>query len=82
VPGIVVAPFQGPRGDLTAKGLWKNGQWTVEIKRTLVTAGDKAKEQDVQFDDLKRAYYFGVSVFDNSQINHVYHEGVHRLTFK
>ena len=82
VPGIVVAPFTGPRGNITAKGVWKNGLWTVEIKRKLVTTGEKAKEQDVQFDDPKKTYYFGVSVFDNTQINHVYHEGVHRLIFK
>ena len=82
VGGIVIAPFTGSRGDLEGRAVWKNGMWTLEIKRKLVTTGEKAKEQDVQFDDLKKTYYFGVSVFDNSQINHVYHEGVHRLTFK
>jgi hypothetical protein len=82
VGAIVVAPFQGSRGDITAKAVWKAGLWTLEIKRKLVTTGEKAKEQDVQFDDLKKTYYFGVSVFDHSQINHVYHEGVHKLTFK
>ena len=44
--------------------------------------GEKAKEQDVQFDNLKKTYYFGVSIFDNTQINHVYREDVHRLIFK
>lgn len=82
VGGIVIAPFTGSRGDLEARAVWKSGMWTLEIKRKLVTTGEKAKEQDIQFDDLKKTYYFGVSVFDNSQINHVYHEGVHRLTFK
>lgn len=82
VAGIVVAPFGGSRGDIAARGVWKNGAWTLEMKRKLVTTGEKAKEQDVQFNDLKKSYYFGVSVFDNSQINHVYHEGAHRLTFK
>lgn len=82
VPGIVVAPFEGSRGDIQAKGVWKNGVWTIEMKRKLVTTGEKAKEQDVQFDDLKKTYHFGVAVFDNSAINHVYHEGVHALTFK
>jgi hypothetical protein len=82
VAGMVVAPFSGSRGDIASKAVWKNGQWTLEMKRKLVTTGEKAKEQDVQFDDLKKAYYFGVSVFDNSQINHMYHEGAHRLTFK
>ncbi len=82
VPSIVVAPFAGSRGDIAGKAVWKNGVWTLEMKRKLTTTGEKAKEQDVQFDDLKKAYYFGVSVFDNSQINHMYHEGAHRLTFK
>jgi hypothetical protein len=82
VGGIVIAPFTGSRGDLEARAAWKSGMWTLEIKRKLVTTGEKAKEQDVQFDDLKKTYYFGVSVFDNAQINHMYHEGVHRLTFK
>ena len=82
VGGIVIAPFTGSRGDLEARAVWKNAMWTLEIKRKLVTTGDKAKEQDVQFDDLKKTYYFGVSVFDNTQINHVYHEGAHLLTFK
>jgi hypothetical protein len=82
VPGIVIGPFSGSRGDLPARAAWKNGMWTLEIKRKLVTTGEKAKEQDVQFDDLKKTYFFGVSVFDNTQINHAYHEGVHRLTFK
>jgi hypothetical protein len=82
VGGIVIAPFTGSRGDLEGRAVWKDGMWTLEIKRKLVTTADKAKEQDVQFDDLKKTYYFGVSAFDNTQINHMYHEGVHRLTFK
>jgi hypothetical protein len=82
VAGMVVAPFDGSRGDIAAKGVWKNGVWTLEMKRRLVTNGDKAQEQDVQFTDLKKPYYFGLSVFDNTGINHLYHEGVHRLTFK
>jgi hypothetical protein len=82
VGGVVIAPFTGSRGDIEGRAVWKDGMWTLEIKRKLVTAGENAKEQDVQFDDLKKTYYFGVSVFDNTQINHMYHEGVNRLTFK
>ncbi len=82
VPGIVVEPFSGSRGDIEAKGAWKDGRWTIEMKRRLVTTGDKVREQDVQFDDLGKTYHFGVAVFDNSQINHVYHEGAHALTFQ
>jgi hypothetical protein len=82
VPGIVLSPFTGSRGDIKVKGVWKNGVWTLEFKRKLVTTGEHAKIQDVQFDNLKKAYYFGVSVFDNSQINHIYHKGPIKLTFK
>jgi hypothetical protein len=82
VPSMIVEPFTGSRADIEGKGVWKDGVWTIEIKRKLVTTGDKAKEQDVQFDDLKKPYYFGLAVFDNTQINHVYHEGVHKLIFK
>lgn len=82
VPSIIIAPFTGSRGDIEGKGVWKDGVWTIEIKRKLVTTGEKAKEQDVQFDNLKKPYYFGLAVFDNTAINHVYHEGVHKLTFK
>lgn len=82
IPGIVTAPFTGSRGDLTAKGVWNDGIWTLEIRRAMVTTGDKSSIQDVQFIDLSKAYDFGVSVFDNSQINHVYHDGVLQLRFK
>lgn len=82
VPGIVLDPFTGPRADLKVKGVWKNGQWTLEVQRSLVTKGEKAEIQDVQFSDLKKKYYFGTSVFDNSQINHLYHNGAVEFTFK
>lgn len=82
IPGIVISPLTGSRGDLKVASSWKDGQWTLEIKRALVTTGEKAEIQDVQFSDLAKPYYFGVSVFDNSQINHVYHEGSLQLTFK
>lgn len=82
VPGMIVEAFTGSRADVESKGVWKDGAWTIEIKRKLVTTGDKAKEQDVQFDNLKKPYYFGIAAFDNTQINHVYHEAVHKLIFK
>ena len=47
-----------------------------------MSGAEKADIQDVQFSDLKKAYHFGVSVFDNSQINHIYHKGAIKLTFK
>jgi len=82
VGGMVLAPSQGSRGDISAKGVWKDGKWTLEIKRALVTNGEHSTTQDVQFDDLGKAYLFGVTVFDNSQINHIYHKKPLVLTFQ
>ncbi|MCE0559158.1 ethylbenzene dehydrogenase-related protein [Motilimonas sp. E26] len=81
LPGIVVEPFTGSRGDISAKGVWKDGSWHLEFKRQLGTSGENSASQDVQFSDLTKPYPFGVSVFDNSQINHLYHEGVFTLMF-
>ena len=81
VPSIVVSPFAGSRGDVQAVASWADGVWTIEMQRPLVTSEEMANEQDVQFDDLEQSYPFGISVFDNSQINHLYHEGVLTLEF-
>lgn len=81
VPGIVVSPFAGSRGDILASASWSDGVWTIEMQRPLVTSGEMANEQDVQFDDLEQSYPFGIAVFDNSQINHLYHEGALTLEF-
>lgn len=82
IGGIVAAPFLGPRADLNARGEWKDGFWTLEIKRLLVTNGENSNEQDVQFADLGKTYRFGVTVFDNTQINHLFHKKPIKLTFK
>ncbi len=77
VPGILVAPFTGDRGDLPTTMVWKDGTWTIVIARKLVTGS----EFDVQFDDLKKAYAFGVAVFDNAQVRHAWSPGVLKLVF-
>lgn len=53
--------YQQPIGscaDVKAKGIWKNGRWTIEFARALVTGHD-----DVQF-DLSKNYEFGVSRYE------------------
>ncbi len=82
VGGIVTAPITGSRGDATARGEWKDDHWILEVKRKLVTKHKLSDKQDLQFDDLSKAYYFGVTAFDNSQINHLYHKKSVKLTFK
>ena len=81
LPAMLVEPFAGSRGDILAEANWADGQWTLEVTRPLVTSGENAETQDVQFDDLEQEYPFGVAVFDNSQINHIFHEGVLNLRF-
>ncbi|MBI3030322.1 MAG: ethylbenzene dehydrogenase [Candidatus Rokubacteria bacterium] len=78
VPGIIVAPFTGDRGDISARHVWKDGVRTVEFSRKLVTGS----EFDVQFNDLKKQYAFGVAVFDNAQVRHAYSPGVLKLVFE
>jgi hypothetical protein len=78
VPGIVVAPFTGDRGDVPTTMVWKDGVWTLVLSRKLVTKS----EYDVQFEDLKKQYAFGVAVFDNAQVRHAYSTGVLKLTFE
>jgi hypothetical protein len=77
VPGIVVAPFTGDRGDIAAKVTWKDGVRTIVFWRKLVTGS----EYDVQFGDLKKEYAFGVAVFDNAQVRHAFTPGVLKLAF-
>jgi hypothetical protein len=78
VPGIIVAPFTGDRGDIAVKSVWKDGVWTLVFARKLVTGSDF----DVQFNDLKKPYAFGVAVFDNAQVRHAYSPGVLKLLFE
>lgn len=78
VPGIIIAPFTGDRGDIAAKYSYKDGVRTVEFSRKLVTGS----EFDVQFNDLKKEYAFGVAVFDNAQVRHAFSSGVFKLKFE
>lgn len=78
VASIVVAPFTGDRGEVKIAGKWANGKWTYEITRKLVT-GSKF---DVNFDDLKKSYGFGVALFDNAQVRHAMVEEPLVLQFK
>jgi len=66
IPSSIVAPWVGSRGDIKAKGVWKNGKWTVVLMRALSTGND---------DDLTltppKAYPLGVAVFDHAdQVDH------------
>ena len=77
VPGILVAPFTGDRGELPAQATWENGVWTLEWSRKLKTGSPT----DVQFDDFSKKYAFGVAVFENAQVRHAFHPGARFFTF-
>lgn len=78
IANMITSGPTGTRADVDAKGLHNSGTWALEIRRKLVT-GDP---NDVQFDNLTRQYAFGVSVFDNAQIEHRYTPTVIKLAFK
>jgi hypothetical protein len=82
VPGISISPMRGGRADILSRIEYKDGQWTLEVVRALKTEGENADTQDVQFVDKSKAYPFGIAVFDNSQINHLFHNDTLELRFK
>lgn len=50
---------KGSRADIRAKGVWRDGVWTVEFARKLVTNN----ADDIQF-DIEHEYRFGVSRYE------------------
>ena len=82
IPGIEISPLVGGRADVLARNLYENGTWTLEVMRSLKTEGENVETQDVQFTDKGKSYPFGIAVFDNSQINHLYHEEPMQLKFQ
>ncbi|WP_162844078.1 ethylbenzene dehydrogenase-related protein [Sinobacterium caligoides] len=82
IGGVVTAPHTASRADVNAKGVWKDDHWQLEVKRKRITNYKNSARQDIQFNDLAKPYYFGVTAFDNSQINHLYHKKSIKLTFK
>ena len=77
IASILVAPFQGDRGELATAISWKDGKWTAVVSRKLVT-GSKT---DVQFDKLDGTYEFGFAAFDNAQVRHAVHFNPLKLKF-
>ncbi len=82
VAGIDIAPMMGGRADILARNHYENGVWTLEVMRALKTEGENADTQDVQFTDTNKSYPFGIAVFDNSQINHLFHLETLELKFQ
>jgi hypothetical protein len=50
---------EGSRADIRAKGVWKEGKWTIEFARKLKTGHN----DDISF-NLRGKYQFGVSIYE------------------
>ncbi|MDH3240671.1 MAG: ethylbenzene dehydrogenase-related protein [Alphaproteobacteria bacterium] len=61
IPLFAARQPKGSRADVRAKGVWKDGRWSIEFSRKLVTG----HPDDVAF-DRRRAYLFGVAKFEIS----------------
>jgi hypothetical protein len=85
---VPVAILQVPtesNADIKVAGVWKDGAWTLEMARALDTKASAVKGNkkiDVVFDSSK-VYFFGISVFDNTEaVNHAFAGSPVALIFK
>lgn len=67
IPGIVVSPYTGSRGDITCKSTYTGTGWVLEFQRSLTTSD--SQNQDVDFSTFEDQY-FGFAIFENAQIAH------------
>lgn len=67
LPSVVYSrPFTGDRGDVEVRSAWKDGWWTLEVRRKLDTGS--------QFDQpIEDGIYMWVAVFDHNQVRHTRH---------
>jgi hypothetical protein len=80
IPGWILNDLTKGRDVINAKGVYKDGHWTLEIGRALVTDN---KKTDVQFEDLKKPYHFGIAIWENDRMfGHMRADGPYMLTFK
>ncbi len=77
IPGMVISPFVGDRGDIGCKSQWKDGKWVVYMRRKLHTGS----QYDVQFEPGGR-YPFGVAAFDHTSKRHAYNFNVYWLVLE
>ncbi len=56
VPFYSHQPPKGSRGDVKAKGMWRDGRWTIEFTRKMAT-----KHLDDNQFQIDRSYQFGIS---------------------
>lgn len=68
IPNIVLAPFQGDRGDVRAQAAWHQGRWTLETRRVL----DTQSKYDVPF-VAGQPVYMTIATYNRTQTRHGEH---------
>jgi len=79
VPERILRLPAGSRADVLQAATWKDGQWMLEFKRALNTGHP---DDDTIFDDLNKAYKFGIATMDNSGGEKHVTSGLYNLVFK
>jgi cytochrome b subunit of formate dehydrogenase len=74
VPGVKVAKIEGDRGDVLCESDYRDGRWTLYIRRKLETGS----QFDVQFEP-GGSYSFGVAAFDHTGQRHAYDYSVYQM---
>jgi hypothetical protein len=74
VPGVIVSPISGDRGDIKSYATYENNMWTLRIMRRL----DTGSEYDVIFEPGQK-YDFALAAFDHNAFRHAYSHQVYRL---
>jgi hypothetical protein len=77
IPGIIVAPFEGDRGDVQTVAKHENGRRIVFFRRKLDTGSDK----DVKFESGSRIP-FACAAFDHTSNRHAYNLRVFYLSLE
>ncbi|WP_158224692.1 ethylbenzene dehydrogenase-related protein [Agaribacterium haliotis] len=74
IPSVLsLGPFKQGRGDVSAAASWRDGYWSLEIKRSL----SSNSKYDLPIED---GIFFWLAVFNHSQTRHSYH--LHPLKIK
>lgn len=77
VPGLVLSPFEGDRGDVRCESKYENGRWQIILGRKL----DTGSEFDARFVPGQKQS-FGCAAFDHSSKRHAYGLAAYRMVLE